>query len=64
MLHALSAWITEHTDALAVTLTREGGKPLVENQDEMGWSAAASTSTPSSAASSEGASFPRAKPVS
>ncbi|HEV3473030.1 MAG TPA: aldehyde dehydrogenase family protein, partial [Actinomycetota bacterium] len=26
---------------LAVTLTREGGKPLVENRDEMGWSAGA-----------------------
>ncbi|HWL66592.1 MAG TPA: aldehyde dehydrogenase family protein [Actinomycetota bacterium] len=40
MLHALSAWITEHSDGLAETLTREGGKPLVENKDEMGWSAA------------------------
>ena len=39
MLRELSAWITEHTDELAVTLTREGGKPLVENRDEMGWSA-------------------------
>ena len=40
MLHALSDWITSHSDPLAVTLTREGGKPLVENRDEMGWSAA------------------------
>ena len=40
MMHALSAWITEHSDDLAVTLTKEGGKPLVENRDEMGWSAA------------------------
>jgi acyl-CoA reductase-like NAD-dependent aldehyde dehydrogenase len=39
MLHQLSGWITEHTDALATTLTREGGKPLVENSDEMGWTA-------------------------
>jgi acyl-CoA reductase-like NAD-dependent aldehyde dehydrogenase len=39
MLHRLGAWITEHTNALAETLTREGGKPLVENRDEMGWSA-------------------------
>ena len=39
LLHALSAWITEHTGDLALTLTREGGKPLVENRDEMGWSA-------------------------
>ena len=40
MLHELSSWITAQTDSLAVTLTREGGKPLVENKDEMGWSAA------------------------
>ena len=39
MLHGLAAWINEHTDSLATTLTREGGKPLVENRDEMGWSA-------------------------
>lgn len=39
MLHALSAWINENTGSLAATLTREGGKPLVENRDEMGWSA-------------------------
>src|SRR5262249_19564019 len=30
----------EQTEALAELLTREGGKPLVENRDEMGWSAA------------------------
>jgi acyl-CoA reductase-like NAD-dependent aldehyde dehydrogenase len=40
MLHALSAHISEQTESLAVTLTKEGGKPLVENRDEMGWSAA------------------------
>lgn len=40
MMKALGAWINEHTDELATTLTREGGKPLVENKDEMGWSAA------------------------
>ena len=40
MLHALSDWINANSDPLAVTLTREGGKPLVENKDEMGWSAA------------------------
>ncbi|HEU4480636.1 MAG TPA: aldehyde dehydrogenase family protein [Actinomycetota bacterium] len=39
LMHELSAWITEHTESLARTLTREGGKPLVENRDEMGWSA-------------------------
>lgn len=40
LLHELSSWITQHTEQLALTLTREGGKPLVENKDEMGWSAA------------------------
>lgn len=39
MMKALGAWITENADDLAVTLTNEGGKPLVENKDEMGWSA-------------------------
>jgi acyl-CoA reductase-like NAD-dependent aldehyde dehydrogenase len=39
MLRSLSEWISAHTDSLAATLTREGGKPLVENRDEMGWSA-------------------------
>ena len=40
MMKALGAWINENTDDLATTLTHEGGKPLVENKDEMGWSAA------------------------
>ena len=39
LLHELSAWIADHTESLARTLTAEGGKPLVENRDEMGWSA-------------------------
>ena len=51
MLHELSRWIGEHTEDLATTLTREGGKPLVENRDEMGWSAAGS-SRPAKRASS------------
>ena len=40
MLHELSRWLGDNTERLAETLTREGGKPLVENKDEMGWSAA------------------------
>jgi acyl-CoA reductase-like NAD-dependent aldehyde dehydrogenase len=40
LLHELASYINGHTEELAVTLTREGGKPLVENRDEMGWSAA------------------------
>jgi acyl-CoA reductase-like NAD-dependent aldehyde dehydrogenase len=43
MLHALSTWISDNTDSLAETLTHEGGKPLVENKDEMGWTAACCT---------------------
>jgi acyl-CoA reductase-like NAD-dependent aldehyde dehydrogenase len=43
MLHSLAAWLTEHTEDLAQTLTNEGGKPLVENRDEMGWSASCYT---------------------
>ncbi|MGH2693513.1 MAG: aldehyde dehydrogenase family protein [Actinomycetota bacterium] len=40
MLHDLAEYVSSHSESLAVTLTREGGKPLVENRDEMGWSAA------------------------
>ncbi len=39
MLHEVSRRIKESTDELARTLTEEGGKPLRENKDEMGWSA-------------------------
>ena len=40
MLHEVAAKLTANTAELATLLTREGGKPLVENRDEMGWSAA------------------------
>src|SRR5258706_14635668 len=40
MLHEAARKIRERTEELATQLTREGGKPLVENRDEMGWSAA------------------------
>lgn len=40
MLHEVAAKLTASTEDLATLLTREGGKPLVENRDEMGWSAA------------------------
>lgn len=40
LLHEVARKIVERTEELAVLLTREGGKPLVENRDEMGWSAA------------------------
>jgi betaine-aldehyde dehydrogenase len=40
MLHEIARKLTEKTEDLAHLLTLEGGKPLVENRDEMGWSAA------------------------
>jgi acyl-CoA reductase-like NAD-dependent aldehyde dehydrogenase len=41
MLHEVAARLRARTDELAVVMTREGGKPLVENSDEVGWTAAA-----------------------
>ncbi len=40
LLHEVARKIRERTEDLATLLTREGGKPLIENRDEMGWSAA------------------------
>src|ERR1051326_530001 len=40
MLHEVAQKLTERTDELARMLTFEGGKPFIENRDEMGWSAA------------------------
>ena len=40
LLHAVAAWLREHTEEIAVAMTREGGKPLLENRDEVGWTAA------------------------
>ena len=41
MLHEVATRLRAQTDALAETMTREGGKPLIENRDEVGWTAAA-----------------------
>jgi betaine-aldehyde dehydrogenase len=41
MLHETARRLREEADALAATMTAEGGKPLVENRDEMEWTAAA-----------------------
>jgi acyl-CoA reductase-like NAD-dependent aldehyde dehydrogenase len=40
MLHEVAQKLTARTDEFARLLTLEGGKPLVENKDEMAWSAA------------------------
>jgi acyl-CoA reductase-like NAD-dependent aldehyde dehydrogenase len=39
LLHGVAAWLREHADELGRLLTLEGGKPLVENTDEVGWAA-------------------------
>jgi acyl-CoA reductase-like NAD-dependent aldehyde dehydrogenase len=41
LLHEVAARLRERTDELAELMTREGGKPLIENSDEVGWTAAA-----------------------
>ncbi|MEA2482047.1 MAG: hypothetical protein QOJ07_3969 [Thermoleophilaceae bacterium] len=41
LLHEVAARLRARTDELARVMTREGGKPLVENSDEVGWTAAA-----------------------
>jgi betaine-aldehyde dehydrogenase len=40
LLREVAVRLREHTDELARVLTLEGGKPLVENTDEVGWVAA------------------------
>ena len=41
LLHEVAARLRKHSDELARTMTLEGGKPLVENADEVSWTAAA-----------------------
>jgi acyl-CoA reductase-like NAD-dependent aldehyde dehydrogenase len=41
MLHEVAAQLRARTDELAHVMTLEGGKPLIENSDEVGWTAAA-----------------------
>ena len=40
-LHEVAARMRARTDELAELMTREGGKPLIENRDEVGWTASA-----------------------
>jgi acyl-CoA reductase-like NAD-dependent aldehyde dehydrogenase len=40
-LHEVASRLRARTDELAELMTREGGKPLVENRDEVGWTASA-----------------------
>jgi betaine-aldehyde dehydrogenase len=41
LLHAIADRLVARTDELGALMTREGGKPLVENTDEVGWTASA-----------------------
>src|ERR671916_2755960 len=41
LLHEVATRMRALTDELAHALTLEGGKPLIENSDEVGWTAAA-----------------------
>ena len=41
LLHEIAARLRARTDELARVMTLEGGKPLIENSDEVGWTAAA-----------------------
>ena len=41
MLHEVARLLRERRDELARVMTLEGGKPLIENSDEVGWTAAA-----------------------
>ncbi len=41
LLHEVAAGLRARTDELAALMTAEGGKPLIENADEVGWTAAA-----------------------
>src|SRR5690606_36203030 len=40
MLHEVATKLREHGEELATLMTLEGGKPLPENRDEIGWCAA------------------------
>ncbi len=40
LLHEVARQLSERSEEIARLLTLEGGKPLVENRDELGWSAA------------------------
>jgi acyl-CoA reductase-like NAD-dependent aldehyde dehydrogenase len=41
LLHEVAARLRARTDKLAELMTKEGGKPRIENSDEVGWTAAA-----------------------
>src|SRR5215210_1581213 len=40
LFHGISRSLRDHADELAGIMTQEGGKPYIENHDEVGWTAA------------------------
>jgi acyl-CoA reductase-like NAD-dependent aldehyde dehydrogenase len=40
IFHEIASDLRDHADELAEIMTREGGKPFIENHDEVGWTAA------------------------
>jgi acyl-CoA reductase-like NAD-dependent aldehyde dehydrogenase len=40
LFHEIANSLRSHADELAQIMTREGGKPFIENRDEVGWTAA------------------------
>ena len=40
LFHEIAGALRDHADELAEIMTKEGGKPYVENHDEVGWTAA------------------------
>jgi betaine-aldehyde dehydrogenase len=40
LFHDLAGRLRDHADELAEIMTHEGGKPFIENHDEVGWTAA------------------------
>jgi acyl-CoA reductase-like NAD-dependent aldehyde dehydrogenase len=40
IFHEIAAGLRAHADELAEIMTHEGGKPFIENRDEVGWTAA------------------------
>jgi acyl-CoA reductase-like NAD-dependent aldehyde dehydrogenase len=40
VMHEISARLRGHADELAEVMTLEGGKPFIENRDEVTWTAA------------------------
>ena len=64
LIHEIAARLTARTDELAALLTREGGKPLVENRDEIGGPPPVFAITPSLAATPAAVSSRPSRPAS